>query len=159
MPAFLWFSLIWNSTAQAGNPFRVEVLPVTAALEQEGAISVVFVVPEDHHLYVDMMSVTAAPSRELNIQAPQFPMGNLKPDPASPEQMREIYQQSTTVTLPIKPSAQGIYPAKIEVRYQGCKEGLCYMPKTETIETSVVVNTSSPVKDMGAPNPAQPDEK
>lgn len=140
MPAFLWLSFVWNSVAKAENPFRVEILPTTAIVSQEGTIKIVFVVPEEHHLYVDMMSVEAEPSKELNIEKPKFPIGKLKADPANPEQMREIYFETTTVELPIKPNQFGIYPAKIEVRYQGCKEGLCYMPKTEMIDTSVVVN-------------------
>ena len=139
MQSLLWLSFMYNSIAKAENPFRAEVLPSTVAAGQEGHVQVVFIVPEGHHLYVDMLSVKPEPSKELNIDKPKFPMGKLKPDPANPDQMREIYQESTTVLLPINPLNEGTYPAKIEVRYQGCKEGLCYMPKTETLEAVVVV--------------------
>ena len=138
MQSLLWLSM-WNNIAQAENPFRVEVLPTYGIVAQDSSIQVTFVVPKGHHLYVDMLSVKAEPSKELNIDKPKFPMGKLKPDPANPEQMREIYLTSTTVTLPIKPTTEGTHLAKIEVRYQGCKEGLCYMPKTETLETPVTV--------------------
>ena len=140
MSALLWFSFMWNSIAQAENPFRVEILPATTFMEQLGVIQVVFIVPEGHHLYVDMLSVQPEPSTDFAFEPAKYPMGKLKADPASPEQMREIYPETTTVTIPLKAKSSGIHLAKIEVRYQGCKEGLCYMPKSEIIETSVIVN-------------------
>ena len=140
MQTLFWFSFMWNSIAQAANPFRVEILPTTTSIEQPAVIQVVFVIPEGHHLYVDMLSVQPIPSAEFTFQSARFPTGKLKADPASPEQMREVYPETTTVTIPMKATQIGILSPKIEVHYQGCKEGLCYMPKTEIIEASVIVN-------------------
>ena len=136
---FLFFASLLQF-AQAENPFRVEIMPTMAYEGQQSTVDLVFVVPEGHHLYVDMLSVLPKPDATLQFNTAVFPPGELKLDPANPEQMREIYTKSTKVKIPIQPLKFGSYPALIEVRYQGCKEGLCYMPKAEELSTVIVVN-------------------
>ena len=69
-------------------------------------------------------------------------MGKLKTDPANPEQMREVFDTPVQVTLPVTSSKVGVYLTELQVQYQGCKETLCYMPKSETVSVTIVVETS-----------------
>lgn len=123
----------------AENPFRVEILPTQAFVKQETQMKVIFVVPEGHHLYVDMLSVQPQTQVDLDFQSAKFPTGTLKKDPANPSDLREVYFETTAVLLPVTSQKTGVFTSNIRVRYQGCKEGLCYMPKEEDISVSLIV--------------------
>ena len=131
-----WFSL---SVAMAANPFRVEVQPVTMVQGETKDMVVTFVVPEGYHLYQDMMSVAPNTTDGLTFSAPVFPMGKLKKDPANPDQMREVFDTPIQVKVPVNSNTKGVYMTELKVQYQGCKDTLCYMPKTETVETTIQV--------------------
>ena len=133
-----WLSL---SVALAANPFRVEVQPVNMVKGETKEMLVTFVVPEGYHLYQDMMSVVPSTTDGLTFSAPVFPMGQLKTDPANPEQMREVFATPVQVKVPVTSTTTGIYMTELKVQYQGCKETLCYMPKTETMQTTIAVTT------------------
>ena len=48
------------------------------------------------------------------------------------------------VLVPVnKVENAGTYTLKFEVRYQGCKKSLCWMPQTEIVESTVIVGDSS----------------
>ena len=133
--------LMWGllSVARADNPFRIEVTGVNIEANQTGNIKVLFVVPEGFHLYQDMMTVTPSPMTELQFSEPQFPIGHLTKDPANPEQMRMVFDSTIEVMVPVSTSVNGQYEPHFEIRYQGCKDTLCYMPATENISTWVHV--------------------
>ena len=131
-----WFSL---SVALAANPFRVEIQPVTMMQGETKDMVVTFVVPEGYHLYQDMMLVAPNTTGGLTFSAPVFPMGKLKKDPANPDQMREVFDTPVQVKVPVTSTTTGVYMTELKVQYQGCKDTLCYMPKTETVETTIQV--------------------
>lgn len=127
------------SVALAANPFRVEVQPPSLVENEVQDVLVTFVVPEGYHLYQDMMSVVPKPTEGLVFSTPIFPIGHLKVDPANPEQMREVFDTAVQVKVPVNPQKSGVYATELTVQYQGCKETLCYMPKSETIPMTIVV--------------------
>ena len=131
-----WLGL---SVAMAANPFRVEVQPVDMVQGETKDMVVTFVVPEGYHLYQDMMSVVPSTTDGLTFSTPVFPMGHLKTDPANPEQMREVFDTPVQVKVPVTSTTTGVYMTELKVQYQGCKETLCYMPKTETMQTTIAV--------------------
>lgn len=132
-----WFSL---SMAFAANPFRVEIQPVNMVEGETKDMLITFVVPEGYHLYHDMMAVTPSTVESISFSKPVFPMGHLIVDPANPEQMREVFDTAVQVKIPVASTTSGVYMTDVTVRYQGCKETLCYMPKSETIQTTIEVN-------------------
>ena len=131
-----WFSF---SVAMAANPFRVEIQPVQMVKGETKEMVVTFVVPEGYHLYQDMMAVVPNSTDGLMFSSPVFPMGQLKTDPANPEQMREVFDTPVQVTVSVTSTVKGVYTTDVMVRYQGCKETLCYMPKTETLPATIEV--------------------
>ncbi len=137
----VWMSLLQLATAV--NPFRVEVLPTQITVNETGKISVTFVVPEGYHLYQDMMSIRPATTQGLSFGTPIFPMGHLIADPANPTQMREVFDTTVQVTLPVSSDTVGVYSADLTVQFQGCKDTLCYMPKSEVVTTTVQVSKST----------------
>lgn len=142
---FAWLCL---STALAANPFRVEVQPLSTSVGETKNVLVTFVVPEGFHLYQDMMSVAPKPVDGVTFATPVFPMGHLIADPANPEQLREVFDTAVQVKVPVTSTTVGVYLTEFTVQYQGCKDTLCYMPKTETLQTTIqVVEKAKPAKE------------
>ena len=133
----MWSSPVWSGK---DNPFRVETTDAKLELDGKGVVQVIVRVPENHYLYRDMMTVTVVSSEGVTTGEPSFPPGHDKPDPADPSASREQYDMDVVVDVPVTAPAQpGSYPVSLEVRYQGCKKSLCWMPQTETVEASVQV--------------------
>ena len=139
----LMFTLIgWSVPAWAGNdnPFRVEATDTKLEAGAEGVVQVVVRVPANHYLYKDMMDVSVVSADGLTTGTASFPPGHQKPDPADPSSTREQYDMDVVVEVPVTASTKaGAYPVKMEVRYQGCKKSLCWMPQTENVEATVHV--------------------
>ena len=138
----LLVSLIsWSTPAWSGtdNPFRVEATDAKIAAGEKGVVQVVVRVPANHHLYRDMMNVSVVSASGLKTGEASFPPGHSKPDPADPSNTREQYDMDVVVEVPVTTTETGTFPVSFEVRYQGCKKSLCWMPQTETVEATVHV--------------------
>ena len=127
------------SAEAAKDPFRVEIIPMEVESGSKGALQVIVVVPPKHHLYRDMMSVTVLDGNGLGFEEAQFPDGEFKQDPANPSSLRELYKEPVQVRVPFVGSETGEYSPLVEVRYQGCKETLCYMPAVHQVAAKVNV--------------------
>ncbi len=135
----------WAAEARAAaNPFRVEVeAPAGLVAGASGVLRVVVLVPEGFHVYRDMMHVEVVDPAGLSWGAPSFPVGLQTPDPANPSAMREVYDTNVVVEIPVKAGAAvGPMNARVEVKYQGCKKALCYMPATELVDVVVPVGAA-----------------
>ena len=131
MQSVVLFCFLLIQSAFAKNPFRVEISPVSTPSGVSSEIVVTFVIPKDHHMYQDMMSVTPIDKAGLTIGEASFPTGKFKPDPADPSQNREVFDKSIQVKVPVTGSKKGQYKPQFTVSYQGCKKSLCYMPVNE----------------------------
>lgn len=135
---FAWSVPSWAGT---NNPFRVEAANVELVAGGKGVIQVTVRVPANHHLYRDMMAVTVVTADGVNVGEASFPPGHSKPDPADPTATREQYDMDVVIEVPVTaPAAAGAYPLTFEVRYQGCKKSLCWMPQTESVDATVRVS-------------------
>ena len=109
-------------------------------------------VPKEHHLYRDMMEVTRvddAAGDAVVTGEPSFPPGFVKPDPADPSATREQYDMDVIIEVPVKGVAKaGTYTLKFEVRYQGCKKSLCWMPQTDVVESTPTVEEGEEMMSM-----------
>jgi len=125
--------------AQTANPFRVEAVGLEVAAGAEATLDVMVVVPKGYHVYRDMMAVTVTDAGGLTFKDAVFPLGEFTDDPANPGTTREQFKESVRVQLPVTATAAGTHLVTVEVRYQGCKQGLCYMPAAEshTVEIDV----------------------
>ena len=137
------FTWMMMAVALAGNPFRTEVQPVQMTQSEPSTVQVFFIVPPGHHLYQDMMKVESSSVDGLQLGTPTFPTGNLIPDPANPANWREVFDSTVKVEVPIKATKDGIFTTEWSLTYQGCKDTLCYMPKTDVVQTIVVVQAAS----------------
>ena len=133
-------SILLLSVAWAQNPFRVEVQPVHMKMDQTESVKVLFVVPDGYHLYQDMLSVVPTATDGLKFEEAKFPLGHLIPDPANPAQMREVFDETVEIVVPVSATKQGVYTSEFTVRFQGCKATLCYMPKTDVVSGTIVVD-------------------
>ena len=134
------------SVAIAANPFRVEVQPLSMTENEVQDVLIIFVVPEGYHLYQDMMSVVPKTTEGIVFSSPIFPMGQLKTDPANPDQLREVFDTTIQVKVPVTSKKSGVYTTELTVQYQGCKETLCYMPKSEVVPVTISVEANAESK-------------
>ena len=145
MIRILWLYLTlfgWAAPAWAGNenPFRVEAVDAKVAPGTSGVVQVLVRVPAQHYLYKDMMAVSIVSADGIKTGEASFPPGHQKPDPADPSSTREQYDMDVVIEVPVTASDKaGAYPLNMEVRYQGCKKSLCWMPQTEQVEATVHV--------------------
>jgi DsbC/DsbD-like thiol-disulfide interchange protein len=134
---------IGSQAEAAANPFRVEVLGTRVAHGAQGRAEVRIIVPAGHHVYRDMMWVKVLDAGGLTLDDADFPPGLMRPDPADPGAERELYDMDVVIHVPITGNvAEGTHTARIQVGYQGCKGGLCFMPATEDHE--LVVDITAP---------------
>ena len=134
--------VMWSAPSVAGkdNPFRVETVDAKMETGAKGAVRIIVRVPASHYLYRDMMNVSVVKAEGIETEEASFPPGHEKPDPADPSATREQYDMDVLIDVPVTaPLAPGAYPMTFEVRYQGCKKSLCWMPQTEIVEASVNV--------------------
>ena len=136
-----WVWLAGPAIAGTKNPFRVEATDATVEDGKVSNVQVIIRVPEQHHLYRDMMEVsriTDEASAPVVTGEASFPPGFTKADPADPSATREQFDMDVVINVPVnKVETPGTYTLKFEVRYQGCKKSLCWMPQTETVEAVV----------------------
>jgi thiol:disulfide interchange protein len=126
--------------ADVANPFRVEAELLKLKSGQAGAVRVTIAVPKDHHLYKDMIEIVVTQSGALQVGAPSLPPGLSKPDPADPSTSREVYDMNVIIEVPVAAmSATGRHPLTLSVTYQGCKKSLCWMPQTDVVRATVLV--------------------
>jgi len=144
---FAWACMLAPAAAGSDNPFRVEATNAAFKAGEEGAVQVIVRVPKDHHLYRDMMEVSQVQSTDATgptTGEPSFPPGFVKPDPADPEATREQFDMDVVIDIPVnKVDVAGTYTLQFEVRYQGCKKSLCWMPQTEIVESTVTVGAQA----------------
>lgn len=142
-----WMGFAAPAFAGSKNPFRVEAKDAVIASGDKGEVQVIVRVPKDHHLYRDMMDVTRVAddgTAAVVTGDASFPPGFTKPDPADPGATREQYDMDVVINVPVvNVEKPGSYTLKFEVRYQGCKKSLCWMPQTEIVEAMVKVGGTS----------------
>ena len=140
MAALSWLLALTPASAAPKNPFRVEITDAHLAPGSAGELTVTVVVPDGFHVYRDMMSVSVTDNQGVKVGEPSFPRGVEKPDPANPGELREQYDLDVLIDIPVTASdSPGVFQVSFDVRYQGCKDSLCYMPATDNVVASVFV--------------------
>ena len=127
------------------DPFRVEIAGIEVPAGGSADLGILLVVPTDHHVYRDMLEVRIDEPGAFTHGELDVPMGELVPDPAFPEKKRELYHETLTMTLPVTApaGATGDHELEVQVRYQGCKGNLCYLPREQSIPVTFTVTPAS----------------
>ncbi len=100
------------------------------------------VVPQDHFVYQDAVSVEVVDAGPLQVGALELPAGVLGVDPAGEPVERMHYSADTYIALPIAVPTDveaGLVTVVLDIRHQGCRPGLCFPPKTTRVEVLVPV--------------------
>ena len=132
-------SLSWGSK----NPFRLEIQSPKLTVGESNEVKVMVVVPPDHHLYRDMMWINIISTSGVEVEAPEFPIGTFKADPANPSELREQYEQTPIVRMPVVSHQEGKAEILLEIRYQGCQKTICYRPVLEEHLVKLSVHNES----------------
>ena len=120
-------SLSWG----AKNPFRLEIQAPDLRVNEKSDVKIMVVVPPDHHLYRDMMWVNVLSSSGVQVSPVEFPIGTFKTDPANSTQLRELYEDTPIVKIPVVSAEEGTGEILLEIRYQGCQKTICFRPVLE----------------------------
>ncbi len=124
------------------DPFRVEIANIDVPAGGAAELGVLMVIPAEHHLYRDMIEVRMDEPGAFSLGEPDFPLGVLEPDPAFPEKKREAYHETFTITVPVSVQAGAAAgPSEVEVlvRYQGCKDKICFLPRERGVPVTLTV--------------------
>lgn len=151
----LFLLVVLPSLAAALPAGPVELAPVDATLAPgaNGTVGVSLRIQSGYHVYTDMLEVKLVGTSSLTVLAAQYPEGENVPDPASPGQLREQYEGSATIKLPVavpKSTLVGTsHAVQLHVRYQACTVNLCAMPVEEDI--TAIVTVPKPAGSSGWP--------
>ena len=139
----------------AEDPFRVEAQDATVLPGASGKVTVVVRVPDGFHVYRDMLAVKVENAGKVTAGSPAFPDGSLADDPASPGAVRELYEQDVYIQIPVSvpKGISGDIPVLLDVRYQGCKRSLCYLPGEQ--EVTAIVHTGGARPGLPGGGPAE----
>jgi len=122
------------------DPFRVEAVGPALSPGATGTLTVTIAVPAGHHIYRDMVAVDVLMDGGLTVGEPSLPPGLVGPDPANPAGTREQYAYPVFIDIPVTaPATPGSYAPVVQVRYQGCKPGLCFPAKEAQLVVPVEV--------------------
>ena len=137
-----------DAHAAMPNPFRVEGVGVKLAPKGVGVVQVRIIVPPGHHIYRDQIRVRPLDAGAVALGVPSLPPGIPSPDPANPANSREMYDLDVIIEVPVEaPDEAGLHPVRLEVGYQGCRSGLCYMPVLEEVMADVRVEAKPSATD------------
>ncbi len=145
--------------AEEENPVVPSVGAASVPAGGTGVVPVDVLVPEGYHVYRDMTEVRVDQPGAFRFAAPDFPPGMLGPDPAFPEQKREMYEASFRIALPVaapRDTPLGDHPVEVQVRYQSCRGNLCFLPVERTLSIVLTVVPAGTVLPPPPP-PAAPD--
>jgi len=141
----LFLALSTSASAQ-DDPFHVEISKTSILSGGTAEVEVLVVVPAGFHVYRDMMRVQVPEAGAFQVGATVFPEGRWEADPAEPDEIREIFDASVSIRVPVSAPesiAIGSYDMEVYVGYQGCKATLCYVPQERTVPTIFDVITTS----------------
>ncbi len=142
----LWIALLLlafvaasASTARAAKPppFALVAEAVEARVGEAATVELRVVVPPGCKVYRDMMGVEVLDASGLELGEPSFPPAEKRIDPAFGIE-RELYELDVFIEVPVAPvSTAGEHAPVFEVRWQGCKGSICYLPQTEQVSPEV----------------------
>ncbi len=144
------FVALSSSAAAQDDPFHVEISKTSIVSGGAAEIEVVVVVPPGFHVYRDMMRVAITDPGAFGVKPAVYPAGRWEADPASDEEIRELYDASVSIRVPVSAPESipiGSYDMDIYVGYQGCKATLCYFPQERTVPAVFdVIASSAPIE-------------
>lgn len=143
-----WTTAKDTTEADGNSPFAV--VPATLVSNGVLTLSLVFRVPEHHHIYADRLSfeVNGAPVSVTLPPAKRIADKFSKKDKA-------VFEEDFTVSCPLADAPAG--KQSFAVTFQGCSESECYFP--ETHEWTIGPDLSiAGVEDPGAARPTAPAE-
>ena len=97
-------------------------------------------VPTGSYVYRDQLEVVVAQVFGLKVGEPVFPKAILRADPAEPEKLRALYDDSVVVRVPLMLVADGgqVPRLVLTITQQGCVPGLCYPRRQRQLQPTLI---------------------
>lgn len=137
---FLMLVLSLSGTiAHAQQQNLVTTVSAPVALEAGAPVQLILSVPPGFKVYRDMLHVSVLDDGGMQLGEPDFPPGLMRPDPANPGSMRELYDMDVYIEFTASATAPGTYHPLFEIGFQACKNATCFRPKVEQVALQVTV--------------------
>ncbi|MDD4871642.1 MAG: cytochrome c biogenesis protein CcdA [Kiritimatiellae bacterium] len=132
---------VQTASAIGQNPFSVST-NLTFSSNGQAALSVSFLIPTNHYLYADSISVT---TKDGTVLTPKDKPATYRKHDQFTNTERDVYTNNFSMIFPLPGSLQ--QPMKLALNYQGCSDQLCFFPvKTNmTFSTGDVVIPEMPI--------------
>jgi thiol:disulfide interchange protein len=140
--------LLASGVRAAAGPFRIAV---TARdwLSPTGAVLVVsYAFPSNYYLYADSLVVSAAPPARLTLRAMPPSVRHDDPQLGATSVYTQSFDQVWVVAPPVPPELA------VSVGYQGCGDGLCFLPRTLRVVVTAQGVRTEPAVGGSAATPA-----
>ena len=137
------FALLAAGARAGESPFAVRAGKVEGRLSPGGRVvlPLTFETAPGHHLYKNQFRFTAAEGSDLRVAGASFPEAYKKKDPFLGE-LIELYRGEVEIPVELELPADfsgGEARARIQVRFQGCSDKLCFAPETKEVEAIIPV--------------------
>ncbi len=109
-------------------------------------VIVVFSIASNHHIYKDQIRIESGNPEQFSVESMELPAGKSKFD-AFLEKEVELYEEGRieikSYVRASKDVSAGSNNIRLEVRYQGCSDKICFTPKMEEFTIPVHVEQAS----------------
>ncbi|CAG1023528.1 partial Thiol:disulfide interchange protein DsbD, partial [Patescibacteria group bacterium] len=164
---FFTFILLLFSQITLGetSPFTLKVTPLKERIPAGDLIpvTVTITIAANHRVYKDQIKIDSAEPSRFVVTSTDLPSGKIKYDPFLEKEV-ENYEGQVEIKSFVQVSKDvpaGPHNIKLKVRYQGCSEKICFIPKMEEFLIPVQVESadwSVPVSQLEE-KPLQPVSK
>lgn len=109
----------------ATDPFKINLTVHDWASPSNAVLAINYVIPSNHYLYAASLTITTVPPAHLISRTAPVPVRH---DDAQLGESTLVFHQSFEQVWVITASVtSGLF---VELRYQGCGNGLCFLPQT-----------------------------
>lgn len=120
-------------------------------------VDISIVIAPNHRIYKDQVKVESGEPSRYTVTSTELPAGKLKYDQFLEKEVENYEGQIEIKSFVqvLRDTPAGLHDIKLKVRYQGCSEKICFLPRVEEFLIPVQIESA----DGGAATAAQTEDK
>ena len=129
------------------SPFKISanLLKERVTAGDTVPVIILFSIASNHHIYKDQIRIESGNPEQFSLESMELPAGKIKFDTFLEKEV-ELYERQIEIKSYIRASkdvSAGSNNIRLEVRYQGCSDKICFTPKMEEFTIPVQVEQAS----------------